>query len=191
VIATHNPGKLREMSELLSIYGIEAVSAGELGLAEPDEPGATFAENARIKSDAAAKAAGLPAFADDSGLVVDVLGGAPGIHSARWAGPDKNFKHAMDVINSMLNEHGATKPALRTAHFISALCVSWPDAISRNSRAASTARWCGRRAAIKVSVTIRCFYPMDMSGPLARCRPMKSMDCRRADKACRIAPALS
>ena len=127
VIATHNPGKLREMSELLSIYGIEAVSAGELGLAEPDEPGGTFAENARIKSDAAAKAAGLAAFADDSGLVVDALGGAPGIHSARWAGPDKNFKHAMEVIDSMLTDHGATKPALRSAHFISALCVSWPD----------------------------------------------------------------
>jgi XTP/dITP diphosphohydrolase len=127
VIATHNPGKLREMSELLSIYGIEAVSAGELGLGEPEEPGATFAENARIKSDAAAKASGLTAFADDSGLVVDALGGAPGIHSARWAGPDKNFKHAMEVIDSMLNDHGATKPASRTAHFISALCVSWPD----------------------------------------------------------------
>jgi XTP/dITP diphosphohydrolase len=127
VIATHNPGKLREMSELLSIYGIEAVSAGELGLGEPEEPGATFAENARIKSDAAAKASGLAAFADDSGLVVDALGGAPGIQSARWAGPDKNFKHAMEVIDSMLNDHGATNPASRTAHFISALCVSWPD----------------------------------------------------------------
>ena len=127
VIATHNPGKLREMSELLSIYGIEAVSAGELGLAEPDEPGASFAENARIKSDAAAKASGLAAFADDSGLVVDALGGAPGIHSARWAGPDKNFKRAMETIDSMLTDHGATRPALRSAHFISALCVSWPD----------------------------------------------------------------
>jgi XTP/dITP diphosphohydrolase len=127
VIATHNPGKLREMSELLSLYGIEAVSAGELGLPEPEEPGATFAENARIKSDAAAKASGLPAFADDSGLVVDALGGAPGIHSARWAGPDKNFKRAMETIHSMLTDHGATTPAMRSAHFISALCVSWPD----------------------------------------------------------------
>jgi len=127
VIATHNPGKLREMSELLSIYGIEAVAAGELGLAEPEEPGATFAENARIKSDAAAKASGLTAFADDSGLVVEALGGAPGIHSARWAGPDKNFTRAMEVIDSMLRDHSATTPAFRKAHFISALCVSWPD----------------------------------------------------------------
>lgn len=126
VIATHNPGKLREMSELLSIYGVEAVSAGELRLPEPEETGASFAENARIKSDAAAKASGLAAFADDSGLVVDMLGGAPGIHSARWAGPDKNFNRAMEAIDSMLRDHGATRPALRTAHFVSALCVSWP-----------------------------------------------------------------
>jgi XTP/dITP diphosphohydrolase len=127
VIATHNPGKLREMSELLSIYGVEAMSAGELGLGEPKETGVNFAQNARIKSDAAAIASGLPAFADDSGLVVDALGGAPGIHSARWAGPDKNFKRAMQKIDSMLHDRGAIAPASRTAHFVSALCVSWPD----------------------------------------------------------------
>ena len=127
VIATHNPGKLREMSELLAIYGVKAVSAGELGLGEPEETGASFAQNARIKSDAAAIASGLPAFADDSGLVVDALGGAPGIHSARWAGPDKNFRRAMEKIDSMLRERGATAPASRAAHFVSALCVSWPD----------------------------------------------------------------
>ncbi len=127
VIATHNPGKLREMSELLSLYGIEAVSAGGLGLSEPEETGASFAENARIKSEAAAKASGLPAFADDSGLVVDALDGAPGIHSARWAGPDRNFRAAMEKIDSMLRERGATTPAQRSAHFVSALCVSWPD----------------------------------------------------------------
>ena len=127
VIATHNPGKLREMSELLSLYGVEAVSAGELGLGEPEETGASFAQNARIKSDAAAKASGLPAFADDSGLVVDALGGSPGIHSARWAGPDKNFQRAMEAVDSMLRDHGATTPAFRTARFVSALCVSWPD----------------------------------------------------------------
>ena len=127
VIATHNAGKLREMRELLSAYGVEAVSAGELGLSEPEETGTSFAENARIKACAAAKAAGLPAFADDSGLVVDALGGAPGIHSARWAGPDKNFARAMQTIDSMLRDRGATKPAMRNAHFISALCVAWPD----------------------------------------------------------------
>ena len=127
MIATHNPGKLKEMSELLSIYGVEAVSAGELGLDEPEEPGANFAENARIKSNAAAIASGRPAFADDSGLVVDALGGAPGIHSARWAGPDKNFPHAMETVDSMLRKRGATAPAQRRAHFVSALCVSWRD----------------------------------------------------------------
>lgn len=127
VIATHNPGKLREMRDLLAAYGIETISAGELGLAEPDETGASFMENARIKAKAATSASGMPAFADDSGLVVDALGGAPGIHSARWAGPDKNFQRAMEVIDSMLRDHGALRPAQRSAHFVSALCVAWPD----------------------------------------------------------------
>ena len=127
VIATHNSGKLREMRELLALYGVEAVSAGDLGLPEPEETGASFAENAAIKATAAANAANLPAFADDSGLVVDALGGSPGIHSARWAGSDKNFARAMEVFHSMLTDHGATKPALRTAHFVSALCIAWPD----------------------------------------------------------------
>ena len=127
VVATHNAGKLREMRELLALYGVEAVSAGELNLTEPEETGTTFAENAAIKAHAAAKASGLPAFADDSGLVVDALGGSPGIHSARWAGPDKNFARAMQAIDSMLRDHGAITPARRTAHFVSALCVAWPD----------------------------------------------------------------
>lgn len=127
VIATHNAGKLREMRELLSLYGVEAVSAGELNLPEPEETGSTFAENAAIKAHAAAKASGLPAFADDSGLAVDALGGSPGIHSARWAGPDKDFARAMQAIDQMLRDHGATTPARRTAHFVSALCVAWPD----------------------------------------------------------------
>jgi XTP/dITP diphosphohydrolase len=127
VIATHNPGKLAEMRELLAPYGIAAVSAGELGLAEPEETGTSFAENALIKAAAAAKAADLPAFADDSGLVVDALGGAPGIHSARWAGADKNFRRAMGDIEEKLQRLGATSPNARTAHFISALCVAWPD----------------------------------------------------------------
>ena len=87
VIATHNPGKLAEMRDLLSAYGVEASSAGELGLAEPEETGTTFAANARIKAVAAATASGLPAFADDSGIAIDALDGEPGIHSARWAGP--------------------------------------------------------------------------------------------------------
>jgi XTP/dITP diphosphohydrolase len=127
VIATHNPGKLTEMRELLAPYGIEAVSAGEIGLGEPEETGKTFETNARIKAIAAAQAARLPAFADDSGLVVDALDGAPGIYSARWAGPNKDFNEAMARIERLLQERGATVPARRTAHFVSALCVAWPD----------------------------------------------------------------
>jgi len=127
VIATHNPGKLVEMRELLAPYGIDAISAGELDLPEPDEDGMSFRDNARIKAEAAAKATGLPAFADDSGLVVDALDGAPGIHSARWAGPEKNFRRAMETIEVKLYERGATAPENRKAHFVSALCVAWPD----------------------------------------------------------------
>ena len=127
VIATHNPGKLAEMRELLAPHGIEAVSAGDLGLAEPDETGDTFQANARIKAVAAAGAAQLPAFADDSGLAVDVLDGAPGIFSARWAGPTKDFSVAMARIERLLQERGATTPDRRGAHFVSALCVAWPD----------------------------------------------------------------
>ena len=127
VIATHNPGKLVEMRDLLSVYGVEAVSAGELGLPEPEETGTTFRANARIKAEAAAKAANMPAFADDSGLVVDALNGDPGIYSARWAGPDKDFRAAMNKIQSLLVEHGAKAPEQRRGHFVSALCVAWPD----------------------------------------------------------------
>jgi XTP/dITP diphosphohydrolase len=127
VIATHNPGKLREMRELLSPYGIETQSAGDLGLPEPKETGATFAENARIKALAAARATERAAFADDSGLVVDALGGEPGIHSARGAGPDKDFRGAMNKIQTLLIERGAREPAQRRAHFVAALCLAWPD----------------------------------------------------------------
>ena len=127
VIATHNPGKLVEMRDLLSPYGIDAVSAGELNLAEPDETGTTFAANARIKAEAAAQATQLPAFADDSGLCVDALDGAPGIYSARWAGKPADFDAAMAKIERLLQERGATSLDQRKAHFVSALCVAWPD----------------------------------------------------------------
>jgi XTP/dITP diphosphohydrolase len=127
VIATHNAGKLAEMRELLSPYGIEAVSAGELGLGEPDETATTFRDNARIKAVAAAKASGLPAFSDDSGVVVDALSGEPGIYSARWAGPNKDFRAAMQLIEDKLRERGATTAEQRRAAFVSALCVAWPD----------------------------------------------------------------
>ncbi|HEY5065457.1 MAG TPA: RdgB/HAM1 family non-canonical purine NTP pyrophosphatase [Xanthobacteraceae bacterium] len=127
VIATHNPGKLAEMRELLAPYGIDAISAGELKLPEPDETGMSFRENARIKAEAAATASGLPAFSDDSGLAVDALDGAPGIYSARWAGPDKNFPRAMETIEQKLGARGATTPERRKAQFVSALCIAWPD----------------------------------------------------------------
>ena len=127
VIATHNPGKLAELRELLAPFGIEAASAGALGLAEPAETGASFRDNARIKAMAAAAAAQRAAFADDSGLVVDALDGAPGIHSARWAGPDKDFAFAMRRIENELDARGARRPDQRKAHFVSALCVAWPD----------------------------------------------------------------
>ncbi len=127
MIATHNPGKLAEMRELLAPHGVEAVSAGELGLSEPEETGGSFRNNARIKAVAAAKASGLPAFADDSGLVVDALDGAPGIYSARWAGENKDFGAAMARIERLLQERGAAAPDERKAHFVSALCVAWPD----------------------------------------------------------------
>ncbi len=127
VIATHNPGKLAEMRDLLAPFGIDAISAGDMGLDEPEETGTTFRDNARIKARAAALASGLPAFADDSGLVVDALEGAPGIYSARWAGPEKSFAHAMETVEQKLQAQGARTPDTRAAHFISALCVAWPD----------------------------------------------------------------
>jgi XTP/dITP diphosphohydrolase len=127
VIATHNSGKLAEMRELLSPHGVTAISATDLNLAEPEETGDSFAANARIKAVAAAMTARLPAFADDSGLVVDALDGAPGIYSARWAGGSKDFNGAMTRIERLLAERGATEPAKRKAHFVSALCVAWPD----------------------------------------------------------------
>ncbi len=125
VIATHNSGKLWEMRELLAPYGVDAVSAGDLDLPEPEETGASFAENARIKAASAAHAANLPAFADDSGLTVEALDGAPGIYSARWAGETRDFGAAMGKVEAELKARGA-EPPYRAA-FVSALCVAWPD----------------------------------------------------------------
>jgi XTP/dITP diphosphohydrolase len=125
VIATHNSGKLWEMRELLAPYCIDAVSAGELGLPEPEETGKTFAENARLKASSAAAAAQLPAFADDSGLCVEALDGAPGIYSARWAGETRDFGSAMRKVEAELAGRAATPPF--RAAFISALCLAWPD----------------------------------------------------------------
>jgi XTP/dITP diphosphohydrolase len=127
VIATHNAGKLREMRELLAPFGVEANSAAELGLDEPEETGTTFAANARLKAQAATAKTGLPAFADDSGLSVEALGGEPGIYSARWAGADRDFKRAMELVEAKLRALDALAPAQRKAYFVSALCVAWPD----------------------------------------------------------------
>jgi len=122
VIASHNPGKVTEIAELLQPYGVDVVSAGALGLAEPEETGRSFAENALLKARAAAAARGLPALSDDSGLVVPALDGAPGIYSARWAGPGKDFDHAMAKVEQAL----AGKTG-RRAHFVCALAIAWPD----------------------------------------------------------------
>lgn len=125
VIATHNAGKLREMRELLEPYGIEAVSAGELHLPEPEETGTSFIANALIKARAATQASGLPAFADDSGLCVDALAGDPGIYSARWANGG-DFAAAMALVHEKMQQAGAIDQD-RGAHFVSALAVTWPD----------------------------------------------------------------
>ncbi len=127
VIASHNSGKVAEIAALIRPIGVEAVSAGELGLAEPEETGETFEENAAIKAVAAAGASGLPALADDSGLAIDALGGEPGIYSARWAGPDKDFARAMRLVEERLQQAGATSPEQRRARFVAVLCLARPD----------------------------------------------------------------
>jgi XTP/dITP diphosphohydrolase len=126
VVASHNPGKVREIADLLRPLGIETVSAGELDLPEPEETETTFEGNARLKAEAAAKASGLAALSDDSGLCVDALGGAPGIFSARWAGPAKDFKVAMQKVEHELRDRYALSPDQRKAHFVCALCLAIP-----------------------------------------------------------------
>jgi XTP/dITP diphosphohydrolase len=121
VIASHNPGKVAEIGALLEPYRFEAIGAGTLGLPEPDETETTFEGNAALKAHAAAKASGLPSLADDSGLVVPALGGTPGIYSARWAGPTKDFSIAIDRVQ---RELGAKD---RRAHFVAVLALAWPD----------------------------------------------------------------
>ena len=122
VLATHNPGKVVEIAALLEPFGVEVVSAGELGLPEPEETKATFEGNARLKAHAAARAANLPALSDDSGLAVSGLDGAPGIYSARWAGPGKDFGVAMARVETELGDNPD-----RSAHFVCALTLAWPD----------------------------------------------------------------
>lgn len=130
VVASHNDGKLREFADLMGPFGLEAKSAREFGLPEPDETGATFEENAYIKAHAAAKATGLPALSDDSGLMIDALQGAPGVYTANWAEtPDgtRDFGVAMQRAEVAMQEVGAVEPAQRKGRFIAVICLAWPD----------------------------------------------------------------
>ncbi len=138
VIASHNAGKVSEIAELLRPYPAEIVSAAELGLAEPEETGTSFAANAELKALAAAGAAGVPALADDSGLAVAALDGRPGIHSARWAGPQRDFAAAMQRV-----EHALPPGADRSARFVCALALAWPDGHRETTegRVAGTLVW--------------------------------------------------
>lgn len=124
VVASHNKGKVREINELISPFGLEAKSASELNLPEPEETGTTFEANALLKAEAAAKATGLPALADDSGFCVVALNGDPGVYSARWAGETKDFSRAMRNVQEKL-EAAETKD--RRAYFVACLCLAWPD----------------------------------------------------------------
>lgn len=124
IIASHNDGKIKEINALVSPFKIKAVSSKKIGLIEPEETGKTFAENAMIKARAAASASRLPALADDSGLEVSALDGAPGIYSARWSGPQRDFYFAMAKIETALEEK---HPADLSARFVCALCLAWPN----------------------------------------------------------------
>jgi len=124
VVASHNEGKVRELAELFAPFGIACLSAASLGLAEPEETGKTFAENAELKAVAAAKASGMLAVSDDSGLEVAALHGAPGIHAARWAGPNRDFGRAMERVNRELEASGV---ADAKANFTCALALASPD----------------------------------------------------------------
>jgi XTP/dITP diphosphohydrolase len=126
VVASHNPGKVREIADLIAPWNLQAISVGELGLPEPDETEPTFVGNALLKARAAAAGARLPALADDSGLCVEALDGAPGIYSARWAGPSKDFSLAMEEVHRRMRASG--RPS-RAAWFICALAIAWPDGV--------------------------------------------------------------
>ena len=130
VVASHNDGKLKEFADLMAPFGLEAKSAREYGLPEPDETGTTFEENAYIKAHAAAKATGLPALSDDSGLMIDALGGQPGVYTANWAEmPDgtRDFRIAMQRAEVAMQEVGAVEPEQRKGRFVAVICLAWPD----------------------------------------------------------------
>ncbi len=143
VVATHNKGKLEEFAELLKPYGVDAVSAGVLGLAEPEETENSFQGNARIKAVSASKGSGLIVIADDSGLCVEALNGDPGVYTADWAGPNRDFSLAMRLVEEKLKVAGAVTPEQRRAAFVCILCVMWPDGEERlyEGRAAGHLVW--------------------------------------------------
>lgn len=137
VVASHNAGKIREINDLIGPLGFSARSAAELGLAEPEETGTTFEENAAIKALAAATVCNLPALSDDSGIVVDALDGAPGVYTANWAETadgTRDFAMAMQKVETALAEKGAVTPDARTARFVSVLCLAWPDGHTEHFR---------------------------------------------------------
>lgn len=130
VVASHNAGKIAEIADLIRPFGFSAKSAAELKFEEPDETGTTFEENAAIKALASARASGLPALSDDSGLVVDALDGAPGVYTANWAeraDGSRDFVMAMEKVEKALADRGATTPEQRSGRFVSVLCLAWPD----------------------------------------------------------------
>ncbi len=130
VVASHNAGKIREIADLIGPFGFSAKSAADLNFEEPDETGTTFEENAAIKALASAKASGLPALSDDSGLVIDALDGAPGVYTANWAEREdgsRDFAWAMEKVEKALEEKGAAAREQRSARFVSVLCLAWPD----------------------------------------------------------------
>jgi XTP/dITP diphosphohydrolase len=165
VIASHNPGKLREISDLIAPHGVDCVSAAALGLPEPEETAPDFVGNARLKALAAARASGLPALADDSGFSVAALGAAPGVVSARWAGPAKDFSLAMRRVQAEIGAH-----ADRRAWFTAALCLAWPDGETATflGRVEGTAIWPPRGA--------RGFGYDPMFVPLGEARTYGEMD---------------
>ena len=130
VVASHNAGKIREIADLIGPFGFSAKSAADLNFEEPEETGTTFEENAAIKALASAKASGLPALSDDSGLVIDALDGAPGVYTANWAEREdgsRDFAWAMEKVEKALEEKGTIAREQRTARFVSVLCLAWPD----------------------------------------------------------------
>ena len=143
IIASHNQGKVKEIGDLLAPFGLDVISAGALNLPEPEETGTSYIANAELKARAASQAANLPALADDSGLSVTALGGAPGIYSARWAGETKDFNHAMKRVADALLLSGTTD---RSAEFVCALSLAWPDGhiVSFEGRVGGTIAWPAR-----------------------------------------------